>query len=213
MTTTASITRCLKSVRLDLIGLLACVWLLAGLAPPVHAQTAPAAITALTLERSGDEILLTANVRFELSAVLEEALQKGVPMIFVAQADIFRQRWYWTNKRVASAERQMRLAYQPLTRRWRLNVSTAEMASTGLGVALNQYFDSLPDALTAVQRLSRWKIADIAELDLDQKHQVEFRFQLDLSQLPRPFQIGMAGQTDWTIAASSSQALVLENSR
>ena len=29
---------------------------------------------------------------------------------------------------------------------------------------------------------------------------LEFSFRLDLSQLPRPFQIGVAGQSDWAIA-------------
>jgi hypothetical protein len=148
-----------------------------------------------------------------LAPAIEEALQKGIPMIFLAEAEVLRERWYWTNKKVASAERHMRLAYQPLTRRWRLNVGTGFINSSNLGLALNQYFDSLPEALAAVQRLSRWKIADVADLDLEQSHLVEFRFRLDLSQLPRPFQIGMLGQSDWNISVSSSQALVLENAR
>jgi hypothetical protein len=40
---------------------------------------------------------------------------------------------------------------------------------------------------------------------------VEFRFHLDLSQLPRPFQIGTLGQADWNISASYSQPLILES--
>jgi len=134
-------------------------------------------------------------------------------MIFVAEADVFRERWYWTNKKVASAERHIRLAYQPLTRRWRLNVASGLITHAGLGVALNQNFESLLDALAAVQRLSRWKIAEIPELDLEQRHLVEFRFRLDMSQLPRLFQIGTLGQADWNISASSRQALVLENAK
>jgi hypothetical protein len=134
-------------------------------------------------------------------------------MIFVAEADVFRERWYWTNKKVASAERHMRLAYQPLTRRWRLNVASGLITTAGLGVALNQYFESLPDALAAVQRLSRWKIADASEFDIEQRHLVEFRFRLDMSQLPRPFQIGTLGQTDWNISVTSSQTLVLDSSK
>lgn len=158
-------------------------------------------------------MLLTATIKFELATAIEEALQKGIPMIFLAQAEVLRERWYWTNKKVASAERHMRLAYQPLTRRWRLNVGSGVINSSSLGLALNQYFESLPDALGAVQRLSRWKIADVADLDLEQNHLVEFRFRLDLAQLPRPFQIGTLGQSEWNISVSSSQALVLENTR
>ena len=155
--------------------------------------------------------MLTANVKFELSAAVQDALLKGVPMVFVAEADTFRERWYWTNKRVLSAERHMRLAYQPLTRRWRLNVASGLITQAGLALALNQNFDSLTDALAALQRLSRWKIGDISDQDLEQRHYVEFRFRLDMSQLPRPFQIGTLGQTDWNISASSSQTLTLDS--
>jgi hypothetical protein len=68
----------------------------------------------------------------------------------------------------------------------------------------------LADALTAVQRLSRWKIADLADMDNQQAHQLEFRFFLDVSQLPRPLQMGTLGQTDWNISASASMPLALE---
>jgi hypothetical protein len=146
-----------------------------------------------------------------LSAAVQEALFKGVPIVFVAEVDIFRERWYWTNKKVISAERHMRLAYQPLTRRWRLNVASGPITQAGLAVALNQNFDALPDALAAVRRLSRWKIADVTDLDLEQRHRVEFRFRMDVSQLPRPFQIGTLGQSDWNISASLSRTLLLDS--
>ena len=134
-------------------------------------------------------------------------------MIFVAEANVFRERWYWTNKKVASAERHMRLAYQPLTRRWRVNVASGMITNAGLGFALNQSFDTLLDALAAVQRLSRWKVADVPEIDMEQRHLIEFRYRLDVSQLPRPFQIGTLGQTDWTIDVVVRQPLVVESGK
>lgn len=210
---TAFITHYLKNARLDLIGLLACLLLFWGYSGATQAQSTTTEITLFKLEHTDDALLLTASVKFELSAAVEEALLKGVAMIFVAEADVLRERWYWTNKKVASAERHMRLAYQPLTRRWRLNVGSGVITAAGLGLALNQNFETLADALLAVQRLSRWKIADVAELDLEQRHLVEFRFRLDMSQLPRPFQIGMLGQNDWNISVSTIQPLLLESGK
>lgn len=209
----ASITHCWKSARLDLLGLLACVFLACGLVASAHAQAPVTEISAFRPEREGDALVLTANVKFELPTAVQDALFKGVPMVFVAEVDVFRERWYWTNKRVIHAERHMRLTYHPLTQRWRLNVASGLITQAGLAVALNQTFDTLPDALAALQRLSRWKIAELSELDLEQRHFVEFRFRLDMSQLPRPFQIGTLGQTDWNISASSSQALTLDGSK
>ena len=207
---TAFITHCLRNARLDLVGLLACTCLVWGSAGPARAQTRPAEISSIKVERAGDAIVLSASVQFELSAAVEDALLKGVAMIFVAEADVLRERWYWTNKKVVHAERHMRLAYQPLTRRWRLNVASGQITNAGLGLALNQNFDTLPDALAAVQRLSRWKIAEVSDIDPEQRHLVEFRFGLDVFQLPRPLQIGTLGQTDWDISVFSRQALTLE---
>ena len=170
---TAFITHCLRNVRLDLIGLFACACFLAATPEAVRADTPVTDISQLQLERAGESILLSASVKFELPTVVEDALLKGIPMIFVAEADLFRERWYWTNKKVASVERHTRLAYQPLTRRWRLNVASGLIVNAGLGVALNQNFETLSEALAAVRRISRWKIASTSDIESDQRHQVE----------------------------------------
>lgn len=169
-----------------------------------------AEITQLKMERSDESVYLSAAVRFDLPAVVEDALVKGIPMFFVAEADIYRDRWYWYDKRVTTATRTMRLAFQPLTRRWRLNVLSGVISSTGLRASLSQNYDNLPDAMAAIQRISRWRIADATEIEAGSRHNIEFRFRLDLSQLPRPFQIGVAGQRDWTIAVEDSRQLVAE---
>ena len=191
-----------------------CLWCWClGLLLAAAGQSAALAteITQLRVERSEDGVLLSAAVRFELPPVVEDALLKGIPMFFVVEADIYRQRWYWTDPRAASAARTMRLAYQPLTRRWRVNIASGLITnSAGLRATLNQNYDTLAEALSAIQRVAHWKIAETAEVDGDAIYKIEFSFRLDLSQLPRPFQIGMAGQREWDIAAQVRQQLKLE---
>ena len=104
----------------------------------------------------------------------------------------------------------MRLAYQPLSRRWRLNVSSVPIANAGLGVSLNQNFDSLPEALDAIKRIGRLRLADRSEVGDETTQPVQFSFKLDTTQLPRPFQIGVAGQADWNIVVERSARLALE---
>jgi hypothetical protein len=166
-------------------------------------------ISQYQVERLEDEILVSAQVAFELPSAVEEALLKGIPMSFVTEANVLRERWYWYDKKLASVQRNMRLAYQPLTRRWRLNVSAVPGREAGVGLALNPSFDTLEDALSAIKRISRWKVADAADLEGGVKYKVEFSFKLDLSQLPRPFQIGALGQSDWDLAAATSTTLTL----
>lgn len=208
----ASITHCWKKTRLDWIGLLACVLILyGGYAQGLHAETAVPEVSPLKLERNAESLSLSALVKFDLPQAVEEALLKGIPVIFVAEVDVFRERWYWADKKITKTERHMRLMYQPLTRRWRLMVGTGMIANNGIGVALNQSFDSLDDAMNSIRRFSGWRIADLVELDADSKHRVEFRFRLDAAQLPRPLQIGTLGQSDWALAISTTQRLLLES--
>lgn len=162
------------------------------------------------VERADDQIQLSAQLQFELPAAVEDALLKGIPMVFVMNADILRERWYWSDKRQAAAVRSFRLAYQPLTRRWKLNVTSGLLSSGSVGLALNQSYDSLPLALAAIKRVSKWTIADVNDLDPAQKYKVEFRFRLDLTQLPRPFQIGMLGQNDWEVTVTTQTQFALE---
>lgn len=180
----------------------------------VSANTQAAEIGQLNVERTEDGVYLSANVRFELPAPVEDALLKGIAMFFVVEADIYQSRWYWTDRRVASAARTIRLAYQPLTRVWRVNiVNGVVQGASGLRATLNQNYDSLTDALSAVQRLSRWRVADNADIDVDASYKLEFSYNLDLSQLPRPFQIGVVGQKDWTISVRRTERLQLGAAR
>jgi len=183
-----------------------------AMSPLVMAQSS-AELSQIRAERVEDEILVSAQIGFELPTAVEEALLKGIPMYFVAQADITKERWYWYDKKVASAERSMRIVYQPLTRRWRLNVTTGADRGGSTGLALNQSFDTLPQALSVIKRLFRWKIAEASDLDGGGKHKLELRFRLDLSQLPRPFQIGAIGQSDWDVGVSVATPLVLETNK
>ncbi|MEJ7928869.1 DUF4390 domain-containing protein [Ramlibacter sp. AN1015] len=176
------------------------------------ARAEPTDIAALRVERTDDGLLLSAQVRFELPAPVEDALLKGIPMVFVAQAVVLRDRWYWYDKQVAEDIRYMRLSYQPLTRRWRLQVTSTPLGQNG-GGALGQSFDTRDEALAAMQRISGWKVADSSEIDANARHEVVLDFRLELSQLPRPFQIGVVGQPEWSIAASRSVRLPPEGGR
>lgn len=185
-----------------------CLLLLAG---AVQAEPASVEVSQMRLERTDDGIFLSTSLKFELPAVVEEALRKGIPMFFVAEAVVYRDRWYWTDKQIVAAARHMRLSYQPLTGRWRLSISPTAIGNSGL--ALGQTFDTREDAIGAIQRISRWKIAESGDIEADARHNVDFKFRLDISQLPRPFQIGAVGQADWSLSATRNQRLAIESGK
>ena len=154
-----------------------------------------------------DAYYLQATFNFDLPIGVEEALNKGVPLYFIAEVDVLKERWYWSDKLITHNERHMRLSYQPLTRRWKVYISSQPISNSGLGVAMGQSYESLSEALAVVRRVTRWKIADKQEIDSSNKYHYNFNFRLDLSQLPRPLQMGAFGDSEWVLSFTRSQRL------
>lgn len=204
----AFITHCLKSSAPEWLrraSLLACV--LWGLAGTALAQTSVAELTELHVSRSDSAVLLDASLKLELGAPVEEALVKGLAIYFVVEVDLMRDRWYWYDRQLGSTTRHYRLAYQPLARRWRLNVSREPLSTNSLASSLTQNFESLGEALASVRRISGWKVADMADIDLEARQYMVYRFRLDTAQLPRPFQLTAGSQSDWNLSISRTVRL------
>lgn len=182
--------------RRDLLpGLLLAPWWLASGGPRAAAAQSAELLT-LALRRDDGVLMLDFATRLDLPRAVEDALQRGVPVYFVAEATLYRRRWYWRDDRVARARRTWRLAFQPLTATWRV----------GLG-ALTQTYDTLNEALASLSAAGRWRIADLAELDPDSRHYVDFSYRLDTTQLPSPMQISLTGQTDWLLRVERELAV------
>ena len=197
----AFITHCLKNVRRRLDR---AVWRLGVLAllaaTTVWASTVD--LADMRTERTDGALLLHTTLKLELGPAVEEALVKGVPVYFVAEAELLRDRWYWYDRKVAGVTRYYRLVYQPLTRLWRLNMSSEPLSATGLGGSIAQSFDNLSDAAGTLRRQWGWKVADVSDMDTEARHNLNYRFRLDVAQLPRPFQIAAGSQADWSLSLS-----------
>ena len=146
-------------------------------------------------------------MQFELPGQVEDALRQGIPMYFIADAQVQRERWYWSDQQLGVATRYFRLTHQPLTRRWRLHISNTAFTSSGTGLALGQTYEQLEDAVAAIQRINRWKILEPGQLSSTSGVSVQLRFRVDLSSLPRPLQIGALGRSGWNLQLSRTQAL------
>jgi hypothetical protein len=187
--------RRLQTLRIARWPLVAALVLLQSLVlPPAAAQNAE--LTAFQLVRQDGELNVEFATRVTLPRAVEDALQRGVPMYFVARADLYRSRWYWRDERVARVVRSWRLAYQPITSSWRVSLG-----------GLNQAYPTLAEALASITRSTGWRLADLQQLDGDSRYYVEFTYRLDTTQLPSPMQIGIGGQADWTIQVERSLKL------
>lgn len=204
---TVSITPCWRKLR-RLFEQMAMAMLVAMVLP--GQASAAVDIEQMRVERQEQALMLNTVLRLELGPAVEEALLKGVAVHFVAEAELMRDRWYWYDRKVAHVTRHYRLAYQPLTRQWRLQVSSEPLSAALAGISIAQTFETLSDALDVVRRQSGWRLADAAEVDGQARQYVVYRFRLDVSQLPRPFQITAGSQTSWNLSAGRTQRLTPE---
>lgn len=163
---------------------------------------AGAELEQFRLEKLDGGLALHAHLRLELGSAVEDALLKGVPVHFVAEAELMRDRWYWYDRKVAQASRYYRLAFQPLTRQWRLQVAREPMNIGGSGISIVQSFDNLQSALDVIRLQTGWRLAELADVDPEARQYVTYRFRLDISQLPRPFQIAAGSQSGWSLSLS-----------
>ena len=179
---------------------------------PAQAETS-VDIQNLKLVRMGEGVYLSADWRFDLPMPLEDALFKGIPLYFLTEVELTQERWYFYDKRLSLAERHVRVIYQPLTRRWRVSVSPNVFSGVGLGMNLGQSYGTMEEAMEMVKRVTQWRIANASDLNSEAKQTLAIRFKLDLSQLPRPLQIGALTQTEWNISYAKTQRLTLEADR
>ena len=159
---------------------------------PALAWSAEIDIADPQLLPADDGYALSADFRFDLNPRLEDAGAKGVVLYFVADFELTRGRWYWLDEKLASRSQTYRLSYHALTRQYRL--------STG---GLHQSFATLEEAVQVLCRLRNWLVVERGDKGVrpGEPYEAMLRLRLDVTQLPRPFQISALGNRDWSLAS------------
>jgi hypothetical protein len=168
--------------------ILLCLMGLSVLATSVNAEGIK--IKSFELERVDNDWLLNASFQIELSPGLEEAVQKGVVLYFQTEFDLTRSRWYWFDEKPAVLQRQTRLSYQPLTQQYRI-------ASEGFTFSAK----TISEALQAVGSVGGWRVIDNSQLDPGKLYTASLRMTLDLSKLPKPFQVNALNNREWNVSS------------
>jgi hypothetical protein len=161
------------------------------------ARAADLELTSFDVAHNDEGVFLSYNINLELSRGVDEALSKAVPLFFVAEAEVYRNRFYWRDLRVGYAVRRWRIVFQPLTGTYRVTFDGG----------LSQNYASRAEAFFAISSSAGWKIVEGPQIEEGSRHYVEFIYRLDTSQLPRPMQIGVGGQADWTMVVKRTQKI------
>jgi hypothetical protein len=163
----------------------AALWLALAAVP---AEADGIEVRKATLAAAENGYYLEAEFDITLTHTLEEALSKGVPLYFLLEFELIRQRWYWFNEHVASGQYQFRVSFNSFTRRYRVGIGT-----------LYENFTTLGEALAF---LSRVRVGDVVPADALSKgtsYTAGVRLRLDSTQLPRSFQVSAVGSREWSV--------------
>jgi hypothetical protein len=134
--------------------------------------------------------VLSADFSVSLNARLEDAVARGVGLYFVVDFELTRSRWYWLDEQLASRSQSVQLSYHALTRQYRLSTGT-----------LHQSFSSLEDALRILSRLRNWLVIDKGTVQGDHTYLAAVRMRLDLTQMPKTFQVNALANRDWNLVS------------
>ena len=176
---------CARRIALRLIGAA-----LVALALPPAARADVVPVKAAELRVDEGDVLLSAEFDLALTPTLEEALQKGIPLYFTIEFDLTRARWYWVDEKIAEWSITYRVSYSSLTRQYRV-------ASGPLG----QTFASLDDVERFIGRVSPRPVVRADALIKGVRYEAALRIRLDVTQLPKPFQVNALALREWQLAS------------
>ena len=148
-------------------------------------------INTAKIESSDNTYRLLTSFSLDFNHSLEETLLHGIPLYFKTEIEIRRPRAFWFDDVPVSKSRTTRISYNVLTRQYSISIPGT----------LQRNYGSLEDVLSAIRYPPGWAIADISDLEPGEKYHVSVRVMLDVSQLPKPFQINALNNRDWRLAS------------
>lgn len=134
-----------------------------------------------------EKYYLNGEMDIQINSTLEEALQKGVPLTFIAEFELVRPRNYWFDQTMYHNQFTIKLSYDILTQHYIVN-------SNGQ----YQIYLTLNEAKKAMSHFRDWFVFEqnIFKKRHDQ-YVANLRIRLDSAQLPKPLQVNALISRDW----------------
>lgn len=172
--------------RRPFLAALGCAVLLTWMRPAQSNGTIQVEQARLDVSRPDGLVLLSADFVVALTATLQDAVNRGLPLYFLTEVLVERGRWYWFDETVIETQIEWRLSYHALTRQFRV-------AANGR----SDSFGSLEEALAAMSSVKRWQVAPLSRFNKGSVYEVWVRMRLDTTRLPKPFQMTALTDRDW----------------
>ncbi len=147
-------------------------------------------IKSVSLAATEQGYTISMDSEITLNETLEQALEKGIVLYFVTKFGLLDARWYKLNEEVARSKFVVGLRYYALTRQYHLNHPV-----------FSQSYSSLNEALQALGRIRDLPLTAKAGLKPDADYVASLRIWLDLTRMPKPFQVETLGSSQWNLSS------------
>ena len=148
----------------------------------------------LQLEPVEQNWVINASYQIDLPPELSDAVKKGITFHFLTEFNVTRGRWYWFEEKPITVNKNIKLSFQPLTQVYRVNVGALTISA-----------NTLEEALIQVGAIAGWQVAELSALDNGRQYDAAIRMRLDLSKLPKPFQINALNAREWNLSSDWHQ--------
>ncbi|WP_293006384.1 DUF4390 domain-containing protein [Nitrosomonas sp.] len=165
------------------------LWLIL-LLPAATAQAEGIRIKNVNLAAAGEGYKISVDSEIALNPTLEQALEKGIVLYFVFKFSLVDVRWYWLDDEVVRGKYRVGLRYYALTRQYHLNHAS-----------FSQSFNTLTEALQVMGRLHDFTLTVKSELNQNTDYIASLRIWLDLTRMPKPFQVEAFGSSRWNLSS------------
>lgn len=153
----------------------ATVLALAGLAPAL----ADFRVAELRPALAGQSLVLNGQLELALNAKVEEALAKGIPLDIVIEVNLYRERDFLWDRKIADWTLHRRIQYHALSGQYLVNTLEPEPES-------GESLLTLPEALKQLGALNGVTLKLDKPVAPDAVHTVDLRVSLDIEALPTP---------------------------
>jgi hypothetical protein len=166
------------------------------LAAPLQAEDEAAApgihIHAAQSELKNEVYYLSALVTFAFGRQVDEALLEGVPLTFVFDIEIIRERpWMWS-ERITALEQRYQISYHALTRQYMVR---------NLNIGTQRNFTTLEAALSMIGTVVDLPLIDGNLLQAKQAYRGRMHVRLDTHTLPAPLRLMALISPEWRLAS------------
>lgn len=165
--------------------------LLLSLLSPVWAAGSFSVLSANTRLDRGI-YLLDANLSYQLSPAVTEALQSSVPLTIQLDMEVRRDRSLMWDEVLASLQQRFRLTYHALARQYVVtNLNSDQLHS----------FPTQDAAFKYMGRIRDFPLLDRSLLKSSQRYVVALKVELDIESLPAPLRPHAYLSSDWRLAS------------